>query len=180
MNRLQLFLAGTIVFGLAAAAQNVTPPKTHLKVGDPAPDFTLPSTTGEKVTLSSFRGKDTVVLAFFPAAFTGGCTQEMTNYQAGIDRFKGIGVKVYAISTDFTPTLAHWAKEMKLDFPLLSDHMRTVSKEYGVLMPENGLANRTTFVVSPAGTIEHIDEGKGAIDPNGAETACKRIKAKAN
>lgn len=48
------------------------PPKTHLKVGDEAPDFTLPATTGDKVTLSSFRGKKNVVLAFFPAAFTGG------------------------------------------------------------------------------------------------------------
>jgi peroxiredoxin Q/BCP len=180
MNRIKLLLAGTAVFGLTLAAQTVTPPKTHLKVGDPAPDFTLPSATGDKVTLSSFRGKDTVVLAFFPAAFTGGCTQEMTNYQAGIDKFTGIGVKVYAISTDFGPTLAHWAKEMKLEFPMLSDHMRTVSKEYGVLMPEMGIANRATFVISPAGTIEHIEEGKGAVDPNGAETACKRIKAKAN
>lgn len=60
---------------LAAAglfAQTVAPPKTHLKVGDTAPDFTLPSTQGGKVTLSDFRGKNTVVLAFYPAAFTGG------------------------------------------------------------------------------------------------------------
>jgi peroxiredoxin len=49
-----------------------TPPKTHLKVGDEAPDFTLPSTAGGQVKLSDFRGKNTVVLAFFPAAFTGG------------------------------------------------------------------------------------------------------------
>lgn len=180
MNRLQFVLTGMVVFGLSVAAQNVTPPKTHLKVGDPAPDFTLPSTAGDKVTLSGFRGKETVVLAFFPAAFTGGCTQEMNNYQAGLERFKSAGAKVYAISTDFTPTLAHWAKEMKLDFPLLSDHMRTASKDYGVLMEQNGLANRTTFVVSPAGTIEHIDEGRVAIDPNGAETARKRIKSKSN
>ena len=53
-------------------AQGVTPPKTHLKVGDVAPDFTLPATNGSKVTLSEFRGKQNVILAFFPAAFTGG------------------------------------------------------------------------------------------------------------
>jgi peroxiredoxin Q/BCP len=53
-------------------AQNATPPKTNLKVGDMAPDFTLPSTAGKPVTLSEFRGKSAVVLAFFPAAFTGG------------------------------------------------------------------------------------------------------------
>jgi len=54
------------------AAQPQAPPKTHLKVGDVAPDFTLPSTTGKPVTLSDYRGKSNVVLAFFPAAFTGG------------------------------------------------------------------------------------------------------------
>jgi len=65
-----LFAAATLAGGLAA--QNATPPKTNLKVGDMAPDFTLPSTAGKPVTLSDFRGKSAVVLAFFPAAFTGG------------------------------------------------------------------------------------------------------------
>jgi peroxiredoxin len=68
-------LAGVLAagaFALCAVAQNVQPPHTNLKVGDMAPDFTLPSTQGGKVTLSSFRGKNVVVLAFFPAAFTGG------------------------------------------------------------------------------------------------------------
>ena len=59
-------------FAICAVAQNVQPPHTTLKVGDMAPDFTLTSTQGGKVTLSSFRGKNNVVLAFFPAAFTGG------------------------------------------------------------------------------------------------------------
>jgi peroxiredoxin len=71
MRKLSLGLLGM----LAAASlfgQAVPPPKTHLKVGDTAPDFTLNSTQGGKVTLSDFRGKNTVVLAFFPAAFTGG------------------------------------------------------------------------------------------------------------
>ena len=65
-----------IIFGCTFAAgifgQTAQPPKTHLKEGDMAPDFTLPSTAGGKVKLSDFRGKNTVVLAFFPAAFTGG------------------------------------------------------------------------------------------------------------
>lgn len=60
------------LFAASLFAQNIQPPHTTLKVGDVAPDFTLPSTQGGKVTLSSFRGKNTVVLAFFPAAFTGG------------------------------------------------------------------------------------------------------------
>ncbi len=66
----QIALAATLV--ACAFAQNIQPPHTTLKEGDMAPDFTLPSTQGGKVTLSSFRGKNAVVLAFFPAAFTGG------------------------------------------------------------------------------------------------------------
>jgi peroxiredoxin len=58
--------------GLAAPQGTVTPPKTHLKVGDMAPDFRLPSTTGKEIALSDFRGKKNVIVAFFPAAFTGG------------------------------------------------------------------------------------------------------------
>jgi peroxiredoxin len=64
-----LLLASSLA---VAALSQINPPKTHLKVGDEAPDFTLPATTGEKVKLSDFRGKKNVVLAFFPAAFTGG------------------------------------------------------------------------------------------------------------
>ena len=71
MNRLSfIVLGGALATGLFGQA--VQPPKTHLKEGDMAPDFTLNSTAGGKVTLSEFRGKSNVVLAFFPAAFTGG------------------------------------------------------------------------------------------------------------
>ena len=69
MRKLPIFLLSALAFTASAQMQ---PPKTHLKVGDMAPDFTLPSTAGGKVTLSDFRGKNAVVLAFFPAAFTGG------------------------------------------------------------------------------------------------------------
>src|SRR5262245_53210496 len=71
MKRLTLAMAGSVFFA-NLFAQAVQPPKTHLKVGDTAPDFSLNATTGGKVTLSEFRGKSNVVLAFFPAAFTGG------------------------------------------------------------------------------------------------------------
>ena len=70
MSRVYIALAS--LAAAAALIAQVSPPKTHLKVGDEAPDFTLPSTSGQPVKLSDFRGKKTVVLAFFPAAFTGG------------------------------------------------------------------------------------------------------------
>ncbi len=71
MNKLYLVLAGALA-STGMFGQGMQPPKTHLKVGDPAPDFTLNATTGGKVTLSDYKGKYNVVLAFFPAAFTGG------------------------------------------------------------------------------------------------------------
>jgi hypothetical protein len=71
MKMLRMLLAGSVLMS-ALSAQNTAPPKTHLKVGDEAPDFSLPDTNNKQVKLSDFRGKKPVVLAFFPAAFTGG------------------------------------------------------------------------------------------------------------
>ena len=102
----------------------------------------------------------------------------MNGYQAGISRFEGMEVKVFGVSTDSPATLSHWSKEMSLTFPLLSDQNHRVSKAYGILMEERGIASRVTFVIDPDGKIAHIEEGNAAVDPTGAETACKRIKGK--
>lgn len=105
----------------------------------------------------------------------------MLAYQAGIAKFDGLDVQVLAISTDFTPTLKHWKEtELKAQFPMLSDHMRKVSEKYGVLIPQLGIANRSTFVVDTDGKIASIEEGNIAIDPTGAETACNRLKHKSS
>jgi len=85
--------------------------------------------------------------------------------------------QVLAISTDNRPTLQHWATEhLKTTFPLLSDFMRKVTAEYGVLNTANGTANRTTFVIGLDGRIQHIEEGSSAMDPTGAATACQRVR----
>jgi peroxiredoxin len=86
--------------------------------------------------------------------------------------------QVFGISTDNAPTLGHWAKELNAEFPLLSDFSRKTVTDYGVLIPAAGVANRTTFVVDLDGKIQHIEEGTAAVNPVGAETACKRIKSK--
>lgn len=86
--------------------------------------------------------------------------------------------QVLAISTDFIPSLAHWKKELGATYPLLSDHMRKISELYGVLIPQMGVANRTTFVIDTDGKIVDIQEGKDALDPTGAETSCSRVKKK--
>ena len=85
-----------------------------------------------------------------------------------------------AISTDFVATLSHWQKELGAEFPLLSDHDRKVVEQYGVLIPQLGIANRTTFVIDMDGKIAMLEEGNSAIDPSGADEACSRLAHKAN
>src|SRR5712671_2934114 len=100
----------------------------------------------------------------------------MLGYQAGISKFDAMDTVVFAISTDFIASQAEFAKQVKASFPLLSDHMRDVSKSYGVLIENMGIANRSTFVIDMDGKITHIEEGRTAIDPTGAETECSRLK----
>jgi peroxiredoxin len=119
------------------------------------------------------------VLAFFPAAFTGGCTKEMLAYQANSAKFEGAATKVFGISGDNTPSQKEFAKQLNVGFPILSDFaQRKVMADYGVLLPNLGMANRTTFVIDVDGKIVHIEEGNGAIDPSGAEMACSRLAHK--
>lgn len=167
----------SLVLAAAPVLMAQAPPKTHLKVGDMAPDFTLPSTAGKPVTLSDFRGKKNVVLAFYPAAFTGGCTKEMTSYGANLAKFEGMETQVFGVSTDNSPSQRVFAEQTGAKFPMLSDFLeRKVSKDYGVLMEGRGLANRATFVIDKEGKIAHVEEGQAAIDISGAEMACSRLK----
>jgi peroxiredoxin Q/BCP len=165
-------LAAAFCIGLAG--QQPGDP-TPLKVGDVAPNFTLSSTAGGKITLADYKGKNVVVLAFFPAAFTGGWTKEFTAYQAGIAKFKTNSTLVFGISTDNTPSQKVFSDQLKLDFPLLSDFStRSTAKAFGVLRPD-GMCNRTTFVVGTDGKIEFVDIGNTAIDPTAVDEACSRL-----
>jgi peroxiredoxin len=94
-------------------------------------------------------------------------------------KFEGSDTLVFGISEDFTPSQKEFAEKNKLTFPLLSDFSkRQVAKDYGVLMPEIGLANRATFVIDKEGKIQYIEEGKTAVDSTGAEQACSRLHHK--
>jgi len=173
MNRTAL-LIGSTVFASLLCAQAPAPTSTTLKVGDSAPDFTLPSTAGKPVKLSDFKGKKNVVLAFFPAAFTGGCTKEMQAYQLGGTKFEANDTQVFGVSTDNTPSQKEFAKQLSLTFPLLSDFAeRKVSKDYGVLKQEAGVDNRITFVIDKQGKITYMESGK--VDIAGSDEACSRL-----
>lgn len=169
----------TAVLALAAScfAFAQAPMSTTLKVGDTAPDFTLPSTQGKPVKLSDFKGKKNVVLAFFPAAFTGGCTKEMQAYQLDVSKFEGNDTQVFGVSTDNTPSQKEFATKLGVSFPILSDFAtRKISTEYGVLIPDKGMDNRVTFVIDKEGKIAFMEAGK--TDTAGADEACSRLAHK--
>lgn len=121
-------------------------------VGQTAPDFTLPSTSGEKVTLSALRGKP-VLLAFFPLAFSGTCTAELCEMRDHHDQFLGRGVVVLPISIDSTYALKEYKAKYHMALDLLSDLKREASHKYGVFMEERGYANRAYFLIDAAGVI---------------------------
>jgi peroxiredoxin len=103
----------------------------------------------------------------------------MLAYQAGIAKFDASETKVFGISTDNGPSQREFATKNSLSFPLLSDFAnRKVATAYGVLIPQSGVANRSTFVVDKEGKIAYIEQGNTAIDASGAETACSRLAHK--
>lgn len=132
-------------------------------VGGDAPDITLPSTAGESVTLSSFRGTQNVLLAFFPAAFTAVCSAEMCAFRDDYEAFADQDVVVFPVSVDPTATLLDFKDQNDLPVDLLSDVGGEAARTYGVLMPGRLIANRAYFLVDRAGIVRwaHVEEHPG-------------------
>ena len=124
-------------------------------VGSAAPDFTLPSTAGVDVTLSSRKGRN-VLLAFFPLAFTGTCTMEMVAFSGDFDRFRGTNTLVLPISVDSIATLNEFKAKEKLSVDLLSDFKREVSRKYGTLLEEKFFSNRAYVLIDVEGTVRWV------------------------
>ena len=129
------------------------------QIGDLAPDFTARSTSGSEVSLSSFRGKRNVLLAFFPLAFTGTCTKELVCFTEDFDQFAGKGVDILPISVDSTPSLKEFKKKLQMKTELLSDFKRDVSRAYGVLNEDRFYSNRAYFLVDKEGRVRwsHVE-----------------------
>ena len=130
-----------------------------VKVGNPAPNFILPSISGEKVSLSQFRGKKNVVLSFVPAAWTPVCSDQWPGYNIAKDIFNQYDAILLGITVDNIPTLFAWTNQMgQLWFPVLSDFWPhgAVAKRYGVLR-SNGVSERALFVINKKGTIRYIN-----------------------
>jgi peroxiredoxin len=131
-----------------------------LTVGSPAPDFTLKTKTPEglsDITLSSFKGESSVVLLFFPFAFTGVCTEETCSVRYDISSYDNLNAKVLGISVDSPFAQEAMALKEELNFSLLSDFNKNVSTEYGVLYDDfigfKGVSKRSAFVISKEGEI---------------------------
>lgn len=167
---MRVFAAIAFVALFAASAPAQTPAVT-LKVGDPAPDFTLRASDGKTYSLSDYRGKQAVVLAWFPKAFTQGCTAECRSLAANGDRLRQYDVAYFMASVDPLDENTRFAEEEKADFPILSDADKSVATRYGVLA-SRGMAYRWTFYIDKDGRIAHIDR---AVKP---ETAAEDVIAR--
>lgn len=131
---------------------------THLKPGDTAPDFTLPSTIGEKVTLSEYRGKKNVLLLFYPLDFSPTCSMETKQCAEILPAQGGEGVEVLGISVDSLWAHKAFAPHNGITYPLLADfHPKgEVSKRYGVYLEDRGFSARTAFIIGKDGKIKEI------------------------
>jgi peroxiredoxin Q/BCP len=124
-----------------------------LAVGDPAPDFSLPATGGEQVSLAQFRGRP-VVLVFYPGDDTPVCTKQLNSYNDGLDEFEGLDAQILGISAQGLESHEKFAGKHGLKFPLLADTDKAVAGLYGTLGPL-GFPRRSVFIVDGEGIVRY-------------------------
>jgi peroxiredoxin Q/BCP len=143
-----------------------------VKPGEPAPDFSGPTSRGDTFSLSAHRGR-VVVLFFFPAAFTPGCTREAKGFAQAWQDFADMGAEVIGISPDPLEKQCRFANELHLPYRLMADTDSKISEAYGSVWPLLGRTRRATFVIGPDGVVrnvfrhelrpgEHVSEAKDA------------------
>lgn len=160
-------LAAVLVSACAVAVAAQTPPK----VGAAAPDFKLPYATQEKIfmkpdeqmSLSSLRGKN-VILAFYPADWSGGCTAEVCTFRDTFMEFGKLNAVVLGISGDYVFSHHEWAKHHKLPFALLSDHDHRIARMYDSYMEQNGFNKRTVYLIDKEGVVRYVNLAFKASD----------------
>ncbi|MDF1694948.1 MAG: redoxin domain-containing protein [Saprospiraceae bacterium] len=132
-----------------------------LKSGDKAPNFTLVSSETKEISLSDYEGKN-VVLLFFPLAFTGVCTTELCTMRDDIATYNNMNAEILAVSVDSPFSLGKFKEEQNLNFVLLSDFNKEVSRSYGALYEDfvlglKGVSKRSAFVIDKNGTIRYAE-----------------------
>lgn len=134
------------------------------KVGEAAPDFRLPYATQEKIfmkpeeqmSLAGLRGKN-VILAFYPADWSGGCTAEVCTFRDTFMEFGKLNAAVLGVSGDYVFSHHEWAKHHKLPFPLLSDHDHRVARAYDSYMEQYGMNKRTVYLIDKDGVVRYVN-----------------------
>ena len=129
------------LFGFGVLLAGSSSARAELKVGDKAPEFSLKGSDGKMYSSADFLGKKGVVIAWFPKAFTGGCTAECKSFKTNSEGLKAAGVAYFTASVDAPEKNADFAKSLDLDFPILSDPEKKVATAFGVMNPA-GYSNR--------------------------------------
>jgi peroxiredoxin len=181
-----LVTGACVLFAATAMAQApnaAPPPPPSVKVGQAAPDFTASYLAMEngrpgfkQVKLSDYKGQKNVVLAFFPAAFSPGCTNEMAKYQETSGQFNANNTVILGMSVDSTWANAAFADKLGVKFNILSDASRDISKSYGVYNDRQLVSNRTTFVIDKNGVVQKEFMATEALDPAKSLEACALLK----
>ena len=181
-----LMSAATLLSGasvLAQAPNAAPPPPPSVKVGQAAPDFSARYLAMENgrpsfktVKLSEYKGQKNVVLAFFPAAFSPGCTSEMAKYQENSGQFNVNNTVILGMSVDSTWANSAFADKLGVKFPILSDANREIAKSYGVWNEQGLVANRSTFVIDKNGVVKTEFLAAEALDPAKSLEACALLK----
>jgi peroxiredoxin len=150
-----------------------------------APDFVMHSTVGETVRLSEYQGQKTVVMFFFPAAFTSVWTQEALAFQLDLPKYESLDTQVLGVSTDVMGALQAFAERLRLSYPLLSDFSRETVKKYGMMVDDPNaasfrLAQRAYVVIDRQGIIRYqqiMEDPDDALDAQEIFTIVEKIVA---
>ena len=143
-----------------------------LKPGDDAPAFELTGSDGKTYKLSDFKGRQAVVVAWFPKAFTGGCTKECISFREQGDAIREYKVAYFTASCDTVEDNTAFAKKLELDYPILSDPGKKVAEAYGVVHEGRANPERWTFIIGDDGKIKHVDKGV-KVGEHGTDVAAK-------
>ena len=151
--------------------------KPAVSVGDAAPEFDLTDAGGQRVRLSDFRGKRSVVLYFYPKDDTPGCTKEACSFRDSYEAFKDAGAEVIGVSSDSEASHQKFTEKFKLPFTLVADVGGSVRKRYGVPATLGLLPGRVTFVVDRDGIVRHVFNSQLQATKHVAEalTVLKRL-----
>ena len=149
-----------------------------IKVGEKAPDFSLPNHKGEQVSLSDFRGRK-VMLAFYPSDFSPVCSDQLSIYQEVKPDLDEAGLEVVGVSIDHSWAHRAFRKELNLDFTLLADfHPKgQVAELYGAYLPDYGTSNRSLVLVDPEGVVSWVYESPTALEIPGANLLFDALEA---